>query len=95
MHNTEAIFEGCKIPKRKPDFISESGSKYWLRRNLKGRYIVRLSNHWVKMKIVGDKVLRTKHSKIASCKWHLKTTYPIKDGAVAGKCYLGNFKRIF
>lgn len=92
MYNTKAVFKGCKTPKRKPDYISESGSKYWLRWSLKGRYVIRLSNHWVKLKITGDMAKVTKRTKVASCKWHIETTLPISNGAVAGKCYLKYFK---
>jgi hypothetical protein len=36
------IFEACKYPELEPDFISKSGSKYWITPN----GIVRNSDHW-------------------------------------------------
>lgn len=39
---TKANFEECKTPKRKPDYVSNSGSEYWY--TLRG--VIRRSNHW-------------------------------------------------
>lgn len=40
--STSAIFTPVAMPKRKPDFVSDSGSKYWYTK--KG--VVRASDHW-------------------------------------------------
>lgn len=39
---TIVLYEECEEPKRKPDFTSDSGSRYWYTK--KG--VVRGSNHW-------------------------------------------------
>ncbi len=40
--NTFAEFVACDFPERNPDFISESGSRYWF----EGDSVIRESNHW-------------------------------------------------
>lgn len=93
-NGTYAVFKGCKIPKRKPDFISNSGSKYWQQSNSRGGYVIRLSDHWVNIKIIGNNDIYQDCDKIASCQWHIKTNYVIGRGMIAGKCYLKNFEII-
>tara|TARA_R110002111_G_scaffold100975_1_gene156356 strand:- start:1515 stop:2024 length:510 start_codon:yes stop_codon:yes gene_type:complete len=39
---TTATFKSCEIPKRKPDYISASGSKYWYCKS----GVIRHSDHW-------------------------------------------------
>lgn len=39
---TEADFVPCAMPNRKPDYISDSGSKYWYEKG----GVIRSSNHW-------------------------------------------------
>ena len=79
---TEAIFKGCKKPKRKPDYISYSidyyteekriSSQYWYGENKKGKYVIRESDHWVKMKKLSSNK-QIKHIKsVATCLWHFK-----------------------
>jgi hypothetical protein len=94
MTNTEAVFKGCKIPKRAPDFISKSGSIYWQQENTKGKYVIRLSNHWVNMKKLGSNKVWKDCNSIASCKWHLKTNKMQSGCKMSGKCYLSDFKKI-
>ena len=40
--NTNVMYEECEKPKRKPDYVSDSGSCYWYLK--KG--VIRGSNHW-------------------------------------------------
>ncbi len=40
--NTFAVFTACAFPDCKPDFVSESGSKYWY----EGDSVIRVSDHW-------------------------------------------------
>jgi hypothetical protein len=86
---TEAVFKGCKIPKRKPDFVSNSGSKYWHGIDKNGAYVIRHSDHWVNIKEIGKNDIKKQCKKIATCQWHLKT-----NDSMAGKAYLINFKSI-
>ena len=39
-------FKACNKPKRKPDFVSQSGSKYWYGTKNGKPYEIRQSNHW-------------------------------------------------
>lgn len=94
--NTEAVFKGCKIPKREPDFISKSGSKYWYGINKTGKFVIRFSDHWVKIKRIGSNQIKLDCNRIASCMWHIKTNFKQKDeNYIAGKCYLSDFKQYF
>lgn len=94
--NTKAIFRGCKIPKENPDYESKSGSKYWYRENAKGKYVIRLSNHWTIRVGIYDNKKSNKSKRecksIASCQWSLKTNRIFKSQA--GKCYLKDFINI-
>lgn len=94
MNNTEAVFKGCQIPKRPPDFISSSGSVYWQQENRKGKYVIRLSDHWVNLKEIGKNKVWQDCKKIASCRWHLKTNRPQWGCKLSGKCYLSDFQKI-
>ena len=44
--STAGVFVYTKVPNRKPDFISKSGSKYWFGKDAKGEYVIRQSSHW-------------------------------------------------
>lgn len=100
--NTEAVFKGCKAPKREPDYISVSkydgsiSSKYWYGKNKKGLYVIRSSDHWVNQTQFDTNELKRDCSSIASCQWHLKDKSVFKYRAInfSGKCYLKNFKKI-
>ncbi|MFA7285317.1 MAG: hypothetical protein WC011_00510 [Candidatus Paceibacterota bacterium] len=39
-------FYPVKVPKRKPDQISSSGSQYWYGEDKNGSYTIRFSNHF-------------------------------------------------
>jgi len=93
-NSTEAVFKGCKTPKREPDFVSDSGSEYWLQENAKGKYIIRLADHWVCIKDSRSKSNRLDCNNIGSCRWHLKTIKGLWPFAIAGKCYLNDFKKL-
>jgi hypothetical protein len=41
-YKTQAKWMPCAIPERQPDFISDSGSRYWYGPN----GVTRSSNHW-------------------------------------------------
>lgn len=73
-NNTEAVFKGCKKPNRKPNFKSNSGSKYWYGSDKKGDFVIRNSNHWSVLKAIGSKETLRECKSIASCQWHLKDT---------------------
>lgn len=92
MNSTEALFKGCKVPKRAPDFVSRSGSKYWEQENSKGKYVIRLSDHWCNLKEIGRNDVWRDCNSIASCQWHIKATKISK--ILAGKCYLDEFRKI-
>ena len=75
---TKATFKGRKRPRRKPDYISNSGSKYWYTK--KG--VIRDSYHWsaitpyyIKDKYTGRwyNGYRKECGKVASCHWVLKS----------------------
>jgi hypothetical protein len=68
---TKGLFTQCKEPKRKPDYISKSGSKYWYGKNKKGSYVIRHSDHWVKI-YTRDGEKRSDKKKISSCYWSIK-----------------------
>ena len=93
--STEAVYKGCKTPKRTPDFISNSGSKYWMQENKRGKYVIRQSNHWVNKKRIGCNKVIYQCLRIASCQWHIKTKQEIfKTKLLTGKCYLKDFKTL-
>ncbi|MBP3891924.1 MAG: hypothetical protein J6D29_07105 [Solobacterium sp.] len=69
--STVAIFEEVEKPKRKPDFESDSGSRYWYSK--KG--LLRGSNHWGCRIVNCDWALKLKNGKAvygSSC-WASKT----------------------
>ena len=90
--STEALFKGCKIPKREPMFVSESGSRYWHGCDSIGEYVIRESDHWVNIKYIGSNKIFSDCRSIASCNWNLKTNN--NSRIRAGKAYLKDFKKI-
>ena len=94
--NTKATFRGCQVPKRQPDYISDSGSKYWYGENKNGKYLIRLSNHWIIRTEIYDCKKSNKSKRecktIATCQWKLKTNTISRYQA--GKCYLKDFVSI-
>ena len=92
--NTLAKFKGCKTPKRKPNFVSNSGSKYYYGKDGKGEYVIRESDHWSYHNSFTKKNHGFVYS-IASCFWSLKSNAKYTYQTVnSGKCYLSEFKRI-
>lgn len=80
---TKAWFKPCKMPTRKPNFISNSGSKYWYGNDKKGDYVIRYSDHW---------------GAVASCDWRIKNE-PLRNRRISfteksGKCYTQKFKAL-
>lgn len=96
--NTEAVFKGCKVPKREPDYTSYGrwgvSSRYWYGSDKNGEYVIRESDHWVKIKKKDSNNIEIQCDRIASCQWHLNTTLDFNNQAIAGKCYLKHFQRI-
>mgnify|MGYP000238767366 CR=1 FL=1 len=104
--STKVVFKGCKIPKRKPDFISMSNyggyesisSMYWYGKDKKGAFVIRVSDHWVmKYSFTQEKEQHLKH--IRSCIWNIKTNQESKNKKgyeikIAGKAYLKDFLKI-
>jgi hypothetical protein len=91
---TRLIFKACKTPKHPPDFISNSGSKYWYGQNKKGKYVIRQSDHWCKYQGLVKCDIKTSKSvkgckQIASCKWKIIGRLDMSDSEyVTGKVYL-------
>lgn len=86
-NDTVACFEPFEIPECEPDFVSDSGSKYWYGEDEDGDYVVRLSDHWGK--------------RIASCSWFFmdyefvgySLVYLYETNRLScGRCYLSEFK---
>ena len=79
---TEALFKGCKKPKRTPDYISyyvdswtgekKISSSYWYGENKRGKYVIRESDHWVKMKKLSSNNQIKNIKNVATCLWHFK-----------------------
>lgn len=86
-NNTETVFKGCKTPSREPDFVSESGSRYWYGQNSTGNYVIRQSDHWCVRK--SPKKKHQERKRISSCRWHIKNIKDCKK--LTGKAYLKNF----
>ncbi len=57
--NTVAIFEEIKKPRTAPDYISESGSRYWYKKD----GLIRGSNHWGNRVANCDWALKLKNGK--------------------------------
>lgn len=101
---TQASFKGCKIPRRKPDYVSykryphddEPSSYYWYGKDKRGEYVIRASDHW--SYAVWDGEYRGGCKWVASCRWKLKTSHQSFEFCdylfQAGKCYLTKFKQI-
>ena len=95
-NHTCATFKACKVPRRDCDYKSNSCSKYWYGENKKGKYVIRLSGHWI----------RNNHEsraceKIASCQWQIvgRSTRVNEENCafnvkMSGKCYLNSFHNI-
>ena len=92
-NGTIATFKGCKTPKRKPDYISHSGSRYWYIEDKNGEYVIRESDHWCTYKKFNNKKKFPWTKNIASCYWRLKTNS--KDAVIwlSPKHYVRHFGR--
>ena len=87
---TKGVFKACKTPKRKPDYISKSGSKYWYGYNKKGSYVIRKSDHWVKTYHRKGGFFLDGCKRVASCFWCLKGN--MWKQANTGKIYFKDLK---
>lgn len=106
-NNTKVIFKGCKTPKREPDFISNTGSKYWYGNDKNGGYVIREADHWVTHKAFNKEKKHKQCTSISSCIWSIKTNiesitlvydkyynkylHHIDYNRVSGKAYLNDF----
>ena len=90
--NTQALFKGCTTPKREPDYVSYSGSRYWYGTDKKGSFIIREADHWVNIYNHKMKKIAKEARNIASCEWSIKTNS--NENSKTGKCYLEDFKKI-
>ena len=103
--STYAKFVECATPRRKPDYISSSGSKYWY--NKTG--VIRKSDHWsLYYRSYPDKTCFTTsvylHAvPIASCMWTLqlkndkitvKEDYGDNGKILTGFCKYKNFRHV-
>ena len=103
--STYAKFVECATPRRKPDYISSSGSKYWY--NKTG--VIRKSDHWsLYYRSYPDKTCFTTsvylHAvPIASCIWTLqlkndkitvKEDYGDNGKILTGFCKYKNFRHV-
>lgn len=96
--STMVVFKGCKVPKRRPNYVSRNkydryptGSKYWYGEDSRGVYVIRLSDHWVSIKGFNNERKIKQIDKIATCIWHIKTN---NNEVLCGKAYLSDFIRI-
>lgn len=85
--DTFAVFKGCKMPKRDPDYISYKkgttipSSYYWYGKNKRGSYVIRKSDHWSQInRDIDCKV-------VATCVWELR----YKTKTDTGKAYFSSF----
>lgn len=89
--HSKASFKGCKKPKRKPDFISSTGSTYWY---LNG-YVIRYSDHWVRRNPIYSEKYGPRTGKecksIVSCLWSIKEKKSTPYKWTCGKCKLSDF----
>lgn len=97
--NTKGTFKACKMPKREPDYISNSGSKYWYGSNSKGQYVIRYSDHWICRPLFNngrrkDRFIDRECKRISSCQWRLKCMEAEYKKVSCGKIYLSDFKKI-
>ena len=103
--STYAKFVECATPRRKPDYISSSGSKYWYTKN----GVIRKSDHWsLYYRSYPDKTCFTTsvylHAvPIASCMWTLqlkndkitvKEDYGDNGKILTGFCKYKNFRNV-
>ena len=103
--STYAKFVECATPRRKPDYISSSGSKYWYTKN----GVIRKSDHWsLYYRSYPDKTCFTTsvylHAvPIASCMWTLqlkndkitvKEDYGDSGKLLTGFCKYKNFRHV-
>lgn len=72
--HTIGVFKGCKsVPNREPDHVSGSGSKYWIGEDSKGKYVIRASDHWRKIKRKDNgHVVHKDVKRIRTCFWDIK-----------------------
>lgn len=94
---SRVTFKGCKKPKRKPDYVSASGSTYWYGSDKHGDYVIRESDHWSnlwKKEYPEDRLDNFGCGRVANCYWSLKTSKnTIGFGEyICGKAYFKNFK---
>ena len=103
--STYAKFVECATPRRKPDYISSSGSKYWYTKT----GVIRKSDHWsLYYRSYPDKTCFTTsvylHAvPIASCIWTLqlkndkitvKEDYGDNGKILTGFCKYKNFRHV-
>ena len=103
--STYAKFVECATPRRKPDYISSSGSKYWYTKT----GVIRKSDHWsLYYRSYPDKTCFTTsvylHAvPIASCMWTLqlkndkitvKEDYGDNGKILTGFCKYQNFRHV-
>ena len=103
--STYAKFVECATPRRKPDYISSSGSKYWYTKT----GVIRKSDHWsLYYRSYPDKTCFTTsvylHAvPIASCMWTLqlkndkitvKEDYGDNGKILTGFCKYKNFHNV-
>jgi hypothetical protein len=78
-------FTRCKVPKRKPDYISfnrrteKISSRYWYGTDSFGEYVIRVSDHW---------------GTVASCRWLLNGTTENFKNSQSGKVYCSDMKAL-
>ena len=103
--STYAKFVECATPRRKPDYISSSGSRYWYTKT----GVIRKSDHWsLYYRSYPDKTCFTTsvylHAvPIASCMWTLqlkndkitvKEDYGDNGKILTGFCKFKNFRHV-
>ncbi len=98
-NGTKGIFKGCKVPKRKPNYVSKSkqyntlSSRYWYGQDSKGMYVIRESDHWVNYYNQKGEIYFSKCNCISSCFWSIKSVNNSRLN-MCGKIYLKDFKKV-
>jgi hypothetical protein len=81
---TIATFIDCVVPKRDPDFVSNSQSYYWLESNSEGDYVIRKSDHWFPK-------TRSCHHNIWTIIYDREFNRNKLQPSQTGKCFLKDF----
>lgn len=107
---THGMFNQCKHPNRKPDFITydkiskKPASLYWYDSDELGDYVIRKSDHWCQLNDTSTKTKRKHLRRIKDCRWNIsfysnnfilkKKKFLLKQSFLIGKIYLKNLNKV-